>query len=84
MYSKRCDDHISFLFFGLIASVALYTFNILNYWYGINICQELRQKIHPHTYNKGQEQPYIKSGENIFTMEEEVESLVPPSNGYHY
>ena len=32
----------------------------------------------------GEEQPYIKSGETTFSMEEEVESLVPPSNNYLY
>ena len=29
-------------------------------------------------------QPYIKSGETSFSMEEEVKYLVPPSNGYSY
>ena len=30
----------------------------------------------------GEEQPYIKSGETRFRVEEEVEFLVPSSNGY--
>ena len=32
----------------------------------------------------GEEQPYIISGETSFSMEEDVESLVLPSNGYLY
>ena len=42
-----------------------------------------RSNIHPYQ-SMGEEQPYVKSGETRFRMEEEVESLVPPSNGYHY
>ena len=32
----------------------------------------------------GEEQPHIKNRETSFCMEEEVESLVPQSNGYFY
>ena len=32
----------------------------------------------------GEEPLYIKSGETSFSMEQEVESLVPPSSGYFY
>ena len=32
----------------------------------------------------GEWQPYIKSGETTLRMEQEVEPLVPVSNGYHY
>ena len=31
-----------------------------------------------------EEQPYIKSGETSFSLEEEVEYLVPPSINYPY
>ena len=32
----------------------------------------------------GEHQPYINNGETSISMEEEVEPLVPPSNGYPY
>ena len=38
----------------------------------------------PRIYSRGEEQPYIKSGENTLSMEQEVESLMPASNGYLY
>ena len=40
----------------------------------------LDKKIHSILAVGGEEQPYTKNGETII-MEEEVESLVPPSNG---
>ena len=36
------------------------------------------------TCSTGEEQPYIKSGENSFSMEQEVEYLVPVSNDWLY
>ena len=32
----------------------------------------------------GEHQPYVKGGETSFRMEEDVQSLVPPSNIYPY
>ena len=37
-----------------------------------------------HTTQYGEEQPYIKSGETRFSMDKEVEPLVPVSNDYLY
>ena len=42
-----------------------------------------RYKIHP-CHSTGKKQLYIKSGENSFKLEEEVDFLVPPSNCYPY
>ena len=38
----------------------------------------------PNTYSRNEEQPFIKSGETSFSMEQEVESLVPVSNDWLY
>ena len=46
--------------------------SISSHWY------KIKSNIRPYRI-MGEEQPYIKSGETSFRLEEEVEFLVPPS-----
>ena len=45
---------------------------------------EIKPRIHPRACSSGERQPSVNIGENSFSMEQEVESLVPVSNGYLY
>ena len=55
------------------------------FWRGRPHLRDLRAKNrkrnHPY-HSTGEHEPYIKSGETRSRLEEEVEFLVPSSNGY--
>ena len=57
---------------------------VLDYMIGRWLCASSRvdKRFTCVTHSTREEQPYIKSGETNFSMEQEVESLIPVSNGY--